>query len=313
MVKDIYRLIFQFAVIALLFALLNMYLYNASPFFLKQKAYQRQIEGYFDRQAKNLIIGDSHAAVLSNDMLNPDTYNISSGGDSFKESFIKLRYILKQTNAVRNIMLTMDAQMFSARRSQSSNNKFLNRNVFYLGSYDVYGYGFLSVVSDMVPLFNNSYIDYLNRNLQNIISGKKSKVHVNQILRKDQTLWGTVCTPEKRRERAIETGRGDHQQVFDDQTHAEYYQKIVNLSHAHRINIIGVKFPAMLEYCEQLPDDNRIRIEAFFESISFKQVLDYRNLTQNPKLYTNEDHLNKMGADLLLRQIEIDTGLKLAN
>ena len=69
----------------------------------------------------------------------------------------------------------------------------------------------------------------------------------------------------------------------------------------------------MLEYCEQLPDDNRIRIEAFFESISFKQVLDYRNLTQNPKLYTNEDHLNKMGADLLLRQIEIDTGLKLAN
>jgi len=311
MKRNVLRLNVKGAIIAVVFAMINLYAYTTSPYFEKQRTYHDQIESYFDKNAKILIVGDSHPGVLKNSMLNDVTHNIASGGDGFKESYLKLRYILSQSQAVEIVFLTSDAQMFSTRRSQSSNAAFLHKYSLLLNEMDVYQHDHLSVLVQMVPLFNDSYIDYINKDLQNIISGDKKKVILDQSLRGNESLWSTSYTPLQRVKKAIETGKKDHAGVMEDKALPKYYRKIIILCKEYNIRIIGVRYPAMKEYFEQLSSQKNLHLEAFLKSLPFEKILDYRNFSQNPKLYNNEDHLNKDGALQLLRQMEKDTGLKL--
>ncbi|MGD9210285.1 MAG: hypothetical protein PVI90_05890 [Desulfobacteraceae bacterium] len=311
MKKDILRLSLKGAVIGLIFVMINIYAYATSPYFKKQRNYHSQIESYFDKNAKVLIIGDSHPGVLKNNMLNKVTYNVASGGDGLKESYLKLKYILERSQTIEVVFLTSDAQMFSTRRVQSSNAAFLHKYSLLLNEMNVYKNSYLSVIVQMVPFFNDSYIEYINKDLQNIISDNKKQVTLNQTLRDDEFLWSTDFTPLQRVKRAVETGKKDHTGVMENEILLKYYNKIITLCKKKNIRVIGVRFPAMKEYFEQLSPQKNHQLEAFLKGLPFEKILDYRNFTQNPELYNNEDHLNRDGALQLLRKMEKDTGIKL--
>lgn len=312
MKRNILRLLLKGLIIGICFVLLNAYVYATSPFFERQKSYLRQIESYAKRNARVLIVGDSHPGVFANEMLNQQTYSIAAGGDGIKECYLKLRYLLSRPNRIDTIFLTADAQMFSTRRVRSTNAVFLNKYTLLLNSLDVYQQNFASVLADLVPFFNDSYIEYLNKDLQNSISGQKKKADFEQCLREDESLWSTRITAKERLERAIATGKGDHKGVMDDQTLPDYFRQIIYLCQARGIRIIGVRYPAMEAYFAQLPAENEKRLESFLEELPFETILDYRNFSQDPQLYHNEDHLNATGALALLRQMEKDTGISLA-
>lgn len=309
MKKDILRLFYKGLILGGCFALLNAYVYATSPFFERQKSYLRQIESYAKRDARILIVGDSHPGVFNNDMLNEKAYSIAAGGDGIKECYLKLRCLLLRPNSVDTVLLTADAQMFSSRRSRSTNAVFLHKHALLQSRLDVYHLDMVSVIADMVPLFNDSYIEYLNEDLQNIISGNKKKVDMEQRLRDDETLWSTRICAEDRIKRAIATGKGDHRGVMEDRSLPYYFREIVHLCRSNGIRVIGVRYPAMAAYLAQLPAEKEEKLNAFLKKLPFEQILDYRNFSQNPRLYHNEDHLNVTGAFALLRQIEKDTGL----
>lgn len=311
MKRDIFRLLFKCLIIGVCFAALNAYVYATSPFFDRQKSYLDKVESYPEKSAKVLIVGDSHPGVFKEEMLNRDTYSIAAGGDGVKECYLKLRYILEHSTRIDTVFLTADAQMFSKRRSQSTNAVFLHKYSLLLNSLDVYHQAPLSILAEMVPLFNDNYIEYLNQDLQNIISGKKKEVGLEQHLREDESLWSTRFTAQKRLERAIATGKADHRGVMEDPVLPQYYRKIIDLCVARHIRIIGVRYPAMQAYLAQLPAENSLKLEAFLKELPFETILDYRDFSQDPRLYHNEDHLNEDGARLLLRQMETDIGLGL--
>lgn len=144
-----------------------------------------------------------------------------------------------------------------------------------------------------------------------MISGERKQVDLNQSLRDDESLWSRAFNSQQRLKRAIETGKKDHTGVMEDKVLPDYYQKIIRLCQAHQIRIIGVRFPAMKAYFAQLPAQKENDLNRFLTSLPFERILDYRDFTQDPTLYNNEDHLNRTGALKLLQQMEQDTGIKL--
>ncbi|GAB4419865.1 MAG: hypothetical protein OHK0039_32770 [Bacteroidia bacterium] len=308
----ILRLLAKCLIFAVPFVPLNIYLYNSSPFFAKEKEYHATIEGFFAKdQVTHLIIGDSHPGALTNDMLGEHTYNLAFGGDGLKENYLKLKYVLERSESVEYLLLTADAQMFGKRRVQSSNNSFLNPYVLKTGTYEVYGHNAVSILADMVPLFNDSYIEYLNKNLQDRISGNIAKRNLYEQLRQDHYMWSREISPEQRLEFALKTGKSDHKGVMADSIQQVYYRKIFDLCAAYGVKVIGVKYPAMREYIAGLEAGPREQLESFFASLPFHAMLDYRDFTQDPLLMKNEDHVNDDGARLLLKRMEADTGLRL--
>jgi hypothetical protein len=311
MKNDMLRLLYKSVLGVLVFAVINVCIYLTSPFFERQRSYHDQIESYFDQHAEVVIVGDSHPGVFNNAMLNQKSYNLSAGGDGFKECYLKLRYILERSEKVKAVLLTADAQMFSTRRSCSTNAAFLHPYALTLNALDVYHKKPVPVLAEMAPLFNDSYIGYLNTYLQNIITGNQKSADLEQAMRDDKSLWCNQFTAAQRIKKAAETGRKDHAGVMDDNTLSEYYLKIIDLCVARNIRLIGIRFPAMQAYFEQLAPENRTTYENFLKRLPFEKSLDYRTFSQDPHLFEDEDHLNQEGARRLLRQIEKDTGLEL--
>ena len=307
--RRIFRLLSRVLLFAIPFVPLNVYLYYTSPYFQKEKDYHATIEGFFAKPGvRTLILGDSHPGALTNDMLNDETYNLAFGGDGLKETYLKLKYVLDQPHSVEYVLLTADAQMFGARRVQSSNNAFLNPYVLKTGEYDIYGRNMLATLADMVPLFNDAYIEYLNKNLQDRLSGNIAKRDLYEEFRRDHYKWSRDLSQAERVELALKTGVSDHRGVMGDTIQLHYYRKIVDLCVARGIQVAGVKYPAMDEYLAGLEPGPQAELQAFLATLPFDTLLDYRRFTQDPTLLKNEDHVNDDGAILLLERMEQDLG-----
>ena len=244
-------------------------------------------------------------------MLNDQTYNLAFGGDGLKENYLKLKYVLSQPNQVEHLFLTADAQMFGSRRVQSSNYAFLNKYVLKMGAYDVYGHNAVSIMADMVPLFSDSYIDFVNKSIQDNLSGHVAHRDLYTQLRADHSMWSTQIPEEKRLEYAEKTGVSDHRGVLEDSVQLSYYHKMIELCRENNVKIIGVKYPAMQEYLAGLPQEKQQKLDSLFSEVGFFTMLDYRNFSQDPRLFKNEDHVNDDGARLLIKEMERDTGLSL--
>ncbi|MDX2286266.1 MAG: hypothetical protein NW241_19005 [Bacteroidia bacterium] len=312
--KDIMRLLGKLSIFLLPFIPLNFYLYYSSPFFQKQQLYHERIEGFFAKPGvKTLLIGDSHPEVVANKFLNDETYNLSFGGDALKESYLKLKYVLDRPNTVQYLFLTADAHMLGAKRVHSANNSFMNLYVVKTGLYDVYKRPAPSVIGDMVPLFNDSYIEYLNTRIKDAATGNLGKRQLYEELRQDHQKWSRDIPEADRIKYAIATGRGDYRNVLENEEQVTYYKQILDLCKEKGIKVIGVQYPAMQEYIAQCPPETRAKYDAFLQAQGFYALLDYRDLTQDPKLYKNEDHVNDEGAKLLLQRMEQDLGMQLAN
>ncbi len=85
---------------------------------------------------KIIFSGDSHFAVPLNDYLddNPAApgYSIAAGGDSLRESFAKVRYVLERNHGIDTLILTADPHMFGKGRLESSNRSFAD-SLFHRG------------------------------------------------------------------------------------------------------------------------------------------------------------------------------------
>ncbi|MDX1909018.1 MAG: hypothetical protein SF053_18420 [Bacteroidia bacterium] len=312
--KAIIKLVGILSVFLIPFIPLNIYVFQTSPFFAKQQKYHTTIENFFTRpNAKVLIAGDSHPEVLDNKFLNEEAYNISSGGDGLKEVYVKLKYVLERPNQVKTLLLTTDPHMVGRKRINSANKSFLNAYVLRIWDFKIYGKDAASVSSDMVPLFNDSYMEYLNQKIKDVFSGATDKRQLYEDLRQDHSLWGSDrFTQEERVGYAIKTGRSDFSGVLEDTTINGYYRRIFQLCQEHNIQVYGVKYPAMNEYLAQLDPADEQKLNTFFSQLPFAGMLDYRKFPQEPRFYKNEDHVNDAGALILLGRLETDLGYELS-
>ena len=104
----------------------NIYLSINHPFVLTKERYaSRLLDFKTSSNIKYIVLGDSHAgAAFKDHLLSEKIYNLSGGGDGFREMYIKFRYALRVNNNIECTFISCDYHMFGSYRITATNRSF---------------------------------------------------------------------------------------------------------------------------------------------------------------------------------------------
>lgn len=299
------QLAFKAAIGVLLFALANVLVYCTSGFFQREKRYHQTVEELFERPEVSVILmGDSHVAEIPDQALGQGTHNLAAGGDGYREGYAKLRYLVARPNKVATLLLTADYHMFGAGRVQSANRSFVERYLLATASPVGYEKGWLSSAFNLVPLFNDDFVQYLKKNT-------RERLHrVRHPAPGPAVVWSDL--PEAvRQQRALETGRSDHAGVGEFEEPLYWFEQILKLAQRHGIDVIPVRYPTSAGYLSQVPAAGKRTIDAALARMGAPAVIDLGHALQEPEYFADEDHVNERGAAAVLCLLEERTDLSL--
>jgi hypothetical protein len=298
------RLISQLLLAVLLFVAANVVTYETSGFFQKEHEYQQVVAGIARHPGVRVVFsGDSHFAFPLNDYLDANAaaagYSIAAGGDSLRESFAKVRYVLNTTRGIDTLILTADPHMFGKGRLESSNRSFSDR--YFIEAWDASGLqkNIWSAMLQQVPLFNEDFLQYFRKDLGTMLSRTKTKARGAG----DPLAWSRF-TDEQRQASATATGEGDHAGVGDSQVPYMWYQRILNAAREHHVKVIGVRFPVHPGYSAQISPRKVAELDAWLTGHGVTQIIDLRNELTDPRDFEDEDHLNETGAAKIVKVLE---------
>jgi hypothetical protein len=290
------------------FAIANVITYQTSGYFQRENEYHSVVQNFFTHQhVKAIFVGDSHVAQIDNEYLTDNAYNVGFGGDSLREIYAKLRYLLSRPNEIQILFLTADVHMFGTGRLQSSNGAFADQYLLWTGSPYGFGHGKLAAAFNLVPLFNDDFVQYLKRDIaQSFKPARADDV--------EEVEGGWQRLPEAERERlARETGAGDHLGIGIHSEPFEWYARIVALAHQHGVRVIAVRYPATAEYFESVtPEEDRL-VEHALAAAGVEEVLDFRHVFSDASYFKDPDHLSRKGIAALLQLLENRTRQRLTN
>jgi hypothetical protein len=304
--------LFSGAVIALLaFVAANIYTYQASGFFQREHEYTQQVAAIAAHPRVHIIFsGDSHFAVPLNEYLNENlqgpAYSLAYGGDSLRECFAKVRHVLELEPGIDTLILTADPHMFGKGRVESSNRSFADR--YFIEAWDRTGvqHSLWSAMLQQVPLFSEDFLQYFRKDLGVLLSHSAPRARAEG----DPLAWSRL-TDEQRMASAVDTGRGDHEGVGEIEQPFIWYQRILNVARARHVRVIGVRFPVHPGYSSQISARKVAMIDAFLRRNGVTEIIDLRNALTDPRDFEDPDHVNEIGAPLVVRMLEERLGTPL--
>jgi hypothetical protein len=298
------RLFSQLLIAVILFVTANVVTWQTSGFFQKEREYQQVVTGIARHpQVRIVFSGDSHFAVPLNDYLDDNAarpgYSIAAGGDSLREAFAKVRYVLNATPGIDTLILTADPHMFGKGRLESSNRSFADR--YFIAAWDASGLqkNIWSAMLQQVPLFNEDFLQYFRKDLGTMLSRTRTKARGAG----DPLAWSRL-TDAQRQASAIATGEGDHAGVGDSQVPFMWYQRILDAAREHHVRVIGVRFPVNPGYSAQVSAQKVAELDAWLTGHGVAEIIDLRNELTDPRDFEDEDHLNETGAAKIVKHLE---------
>jgi hypothetical protein len=290
-----------------IFIAANVMVYETSGYFQREQEYHAVVDGFKNhRHVKSIFVGDSHVAQLDNEILADGAYNVAVGGDGLREVYAKLRYLLSQPNEIDTLFLTADAHMFGTGRLQSSNGAFADIYLLRTGSPYGIGHGRLAAAFNLVPLFNDDFVQYLK---MDIVKGWKRAPRGDD---DEDTDAGWSSRPQEERGRiARETGIGDHQGIGAHPEPFQWYARIVSLARAHGVRVIAVRYPSTAEYFESVTPEEDAVIDRGLSAAGVTDILDYRRVFADASYFKDPDHLSAKGVAALMQLLESQTHRKL--
>jgi hypothetical protein len=291
-------------VAVLLFVAANVYTYEASGFFERERLYTQQVgalaaHGY----VHTVFAGDSHFAVPLNDSLNEDlggpSYSIAAGGDSLRECFAKVRHVLNATPGIDTLILTADPHMFARGRVESSNRSFADR--YFIEAWDRSGvqHNLWSAILQQVPLFSEDFLQYFRKELGVMLTHSAQPARAAG----DPLAWSRLTDAQRMKE-AVQTGQGDHDGLGEVEQPFRWYVRILDLARARHVRVIGVRFPVHPGYAAQAPADKVAELDRLLLKSGVSQIIDLRDALTDPKDFEDPDHVNEIGAALVLDMLE---------
>ncbi|MFL6604134.1 MAG: hypothetical protein ACJ8R9_22780 [Steroidobacteraceae bacterium] len=298
------RLLSHCLVAVLLFVAANVYTYEVSGFFERERLYTQQVSALASHgNVHTLFAGDSHFAVPLNDYLNRDpggaTYSIAAGGDSLRECFAKVRHVLNTTPGIDTLILTADPHMFARGRLESSNRSFADR--YFIEAWDRSGvqHNLWSAILQQVPLFSEDFLQYFRKELGVMLTHSAQHARAAG----DPLAWSRLTDAQRMKE-AVLTGQGDHDGLGDVEEPFRWYVRILDLARARHVRVIGVRFPVHPGYAAQVPADKVAELDSFLLKTGVSQIIDLRDALTDPKDFEDPDHVNEMGAPLVLDMLQ---------
>jgi hypothetical protein len=289
------------------FAAVNIATYWTSGYFAREREYHAKVNGFFDRaHVHSVFAGDSHVQQLENDLLVSDAYNIAFGGDSLREVYAKMRYLLSRSNQIDTLFISADPHMFGTGRLQSSNRAFADQYLLWTGSPYGLPHGWAAAALDSVPLFNDDFVQYLKKRIAT--TAKREAFHAGQ--EEDSTSWMRLSETE-RTAIARSTGEMDHEGIGSHPEPFQWLQRIADLARAHHVRVVAILYPAHASYLESISAEAAATVHRELAAAGIRQVLDFRGAITDPRFFSDPDHLNREGAIVLLRLIDAQIGQQL--
>ncbi len=285
----------------------NLVTYWTSGYFQRESTYR----GLVDELVANhpdvrlVFAGDSHFAVPLNDLIDVDphgpAYSIAFGGDSLRESYAKLRYVLERSHTIDTLVVSADPHMFGSGRLESSNRSFVDWYFIREGDSTGLKRGWASALLDQIPLLNNDFLQYLRKAAAAAVARRRGAADAGE---SDAVPWEKK-TEEQRAAEARSTGIGDHAGVGDSPMPYYWWRRILALAKEHHVKVIGARFPVHREYAAQVSPHQVAEIDAFLVSHGVEKIVDLRGALANPRDFEDEDHVNDTtGVRSLLPMLE---------
>lgn len=294
------HLITKLAAAMVVFAVANVIVYSHSEYFEREQEYRAEVEAVLDRpDVHALFAGDSHVASLLNDYLNTQpahgAYSLAFGGDSLREVYAKLRYVLDRKSHIDTLFITADPHMFGKGRLESSNRTFADAYFLLAGDSSGLKRGWASTVMNQVPLFNDDFVQFLRKSLS-VSLGKGRK----PVADSHDVAWGDLSESE-RVTQAGDTGAGDHAGVGEHREPFDWYARILHLARERNIRVIGIRFPAHSAYSAQVPPGQLTKIDDFLHRNGITAVTDLRDAFTDPHSFQDSDHLSRREAAAFMK------------
>jgi len=287
-----------------LFAVTNVVAYHSNGYFERERDYHDEVTGYFERpHATAVFAGDSHVAQLDNSLLAPDVYNVAWGGDSLREVYAKLRYLVARHAKIDTLFLTADPHMFGDGRMESSNRAFVDE--YLLLSLSPYGFehGWPSAALGTVPLFNDDFVQYLKKTITESLKHDRQKIRGGE----EDGEWAQLPAAE-RLKIASAAGAEDHTGIGAHPEPFQWYERIAALAQANNIHIVAVMYPSHDAYIDAIPPQAESLVRAELQRLNIHDVLDFRRAFADPAYFSDPDHVSRRGAIALLRLMSERTG-----
>jgi len=165
---------------------------------------------------------------------------------------------------------------------------------------------------------NNLYFISMRENVAPVIHRKFIQNYLVNSGKKDiESQWSVKTEIEKMNsaKKRIESYKLNYTLSMDKLV-IQYFNKVIEESKKHDIQLYLVFYPQTKEYLSQINETNNLLVEDFVTSLSKKEnliLLDYRNIfKEHSEYFANQDHLNDIGAKHFTNKLilDLDRGLK---
>lgn len=282
------------------FIFINFVIYRTSGFYEQENIYFEKIEKVIENQPKIIFLGDSHVETIKQAELSDNVGDLAFGADGINEMYIKLLTMIEYNKKLEIVFVSTEPQIFNG--SKSPNSTFMNTFLLRINdSLNVYNKNKIDFISEFVPLFNDNFINYFLNDLYLKFKPeiKKEKIH-----------WIDL-NPDERRLIASNTGKSDHLNIMSQPQDLIVFRNIVEVCKNNNIKVIGINFPVSEDYINECKNEDYLKVKTFINNLDFYKVLDYSLTIHEPVYFKDEDHLNPLGIEKLIKILEEETNLKI--
>lgn len=284
------------------FIAINFICLKTSGYYKQEHKYLERIDSTINSESEIIFLGDSHVETIKLLDLSDNVGNLAFGADGIYEMYLKVLIMIKFNKNLKHVFIATEPQTFN--NTASPNSTFLNKYLLKVDdTLNVYNKTKLNLITEKVPLFNDSYINYALDGFYSSFKPDKTKTKKN---------W-SILTDLQRTEIATKTGISDHTSVMTNTEFSKVYSEIINLCKTNKIKVIGIRFPVNKNYINQCKIEELEKVDSFIKALNLDLNLDYSTRIKNPIYFDDEDHLNEKGIEKLSKIIFEDTNIKTTN
>ena len=263
------------------------------------------------KNIKILVLGDSHTDAGINPMHINNSFNDASAGESYFQTYYKLKTYLDEGLKLEVIILPFDLHSFSSFRADRIKQQwYWSRYVNYL---ELSKNNKNIKVLDTLNLELQSFFPVINKG-QHITELFFMKSKKNDIIKGYEARNGNYSKLKNKYHWALSRVNSQlKNQVFIDESLVKYFKKILELSEENNISVVLIKYPLSIEYFtaikEFIPDTEKYYQDIKKMIMGYKDIflLDYQKLFfGQDSLFSDSDHLNNIGAIIFTKQVNND-------
>lgn len=275
----------------------------------------RQSQRQFERMEELdiLILGDSHSLLALNPYLLPDSYNYSSNGESYLQSYYKARKVLvPNALGVGVVIIPFDPHSFSSFRTERIKDiLYWRRFLQFQGLCE--RLGVFKAAELMLDAWVFAYIGELRLTNATIdvLTGNRDMQKLHHGFLPSEGSFEEACPTEEEKLTFAQSRIQHHLLGSDtlDERLVRAFEDLVLLCSRQNITVIAVSFPISDQYLELAGpmvtrDEMLAVVRDSVLSDEYLYFFDYSRLfSGKPEYLTDSDHVNVQGSRILTRNL----------